>query len=130
MGASAQICYFLLDFVKMTTVKQYIGRDKNDFSPKKRRWLEFIFLLIAIGIIAILSAHLYITITESPCLNCPSQFIAKSEQLYFGVTRPTSHHGDPSVFRICIWVFGQGFILLFHFVIVIAIISYWFTGNG
>ena len=33
----------------MTTVKQYIGRDKNDFSPNKRRWLEFIFLLIAIG---------------------------------------------------------------------------------
>jgi len=112
----------------MRTVKQYIGRDKNDFSPNKRRWLEFIFLLIAIGIIAILSAHLYITITESPCLNCLSQ--AKLDKIYFGVTAPSSHHGDPTVFRICIWVFGQGFILLFQFVIVFAIISYWLTGNG
>lgn len=107
----------------MRTVKQYIGRDKNDFSPNKRRWLEFIFLLIAIGIIAILSAHLYITITESPCLNCPSKMI---EFYYLG----PSPHGDPTVFRICIWIFGQGVNLLFQFVVVIAIISYWLIGNG
>ena len=70
-----------------------------------------------------MSAHLYITITERP------SWIEKSEQLYFGFTGP-SHDGDPTVFRICIWVFGQGFILLFQFVIVFAIISYWLTGNG